>query len=66
MGDILYWLAGGACAVTALILLFGVGGFGTGKITPAGQNKLMRMRIGAQFVAVILIVLAALALRSGG
>ena len=56
--SILIWVALAACLVTAGVLLVGIGGFGTGKITPRGQNKLMRLRIAAQFVAVILIMLA--------
>ena len=56
--SIFFWLAGAACLVTLGVLVFGIGGFGTGKITPRGQNKVMRLRIAAQFVAVILIMLA--------
>ena len=65
MGDILYYLAIAACLATAGVLVFGVTGFGTGKITPRNQNKLMRWRIIAQFVAVVLILLTVLALRDG-
>ena len=57
MGDVLYYVVILACLITAGVLILGVGGFGTGKITPRGQNKLMRMRIIAQFVAVVLIML---------
>ena len=57
MGEIFYYLAIGACGLTAIVLLLGIRGFGTGKVTPRGQNKLMRWRIIAQFVAVILIML---------
>lgn len=63
MSGVLFYLAMAACVVTAGVLLFGVGGFGTGKMTPAAQNKLMRWRIIAQFVAVILIILTVLAAR---
>ena len=66
MGDIIWYLAGAACLATLAVLAFGIGGFGTGKITPQGQNKLMRWRIIAQFVAVVLILLTVWATRSGG
>ena len=58
MGDWLLYLAGAACIATLLVLTFGIGGFGTGKITPRGQNRLMRWRIIAQATAVVLLVLA--------
>ena len=61
-----FYLAIVACAVTAGVLLLGIRGFGTGKVTPRGQNKLMRLRIIAQFVAVILILLTVLVMRGGG
>ena len=57
MGDVLYYVVILACLITAGVLVLGIGGFGSGKITPRGQNKLMRMRILAQFVAVVLIML---------
>lgn len=57
MGDVLYYVVILACLITAGVLVLGIGGFGSGKITPRGQNKLMRMRIVAQFVAVVLIML---------
>ena len=63
MSNLLYFLAIAAVGITAGVLLMGVGGFGTGKISSRGQNKLMRWRIIAQFVAVILILLAVLASR---
>ncbi|GAA6178289.1 twin transmembrane helix small protein [Sulfitobacter pacificus] len=44
------------CAV-AIILMIGLGGFaGGGAFNKKNANKLMRYRIGAQFVAVLLIV----------
>ncbi|MEM7745116.1 MAG: twin transmembrane helix small protein [Pseudomonadota bacterium] len=51
-------VAGIGCAVVAGILIYGIGGFGSGKMTPQKQNKVMQWRIGAQFVAVLLILLA--------
>lgn len=65
MGDILYYLAIAACVATAAVLLLGIRGFGTGTVSPRGQNRLMRLRIIAQFVAVILILLTVLVTRGG-
>jgi uncharacterized membrane protein len=58
MGDWLFYLAGAACLATLAVLAFGIGGFGTGKMTPQRQNKMMRWRIIAQFAAVVLMLLA--------
>ena len=63
MGEWLLYLAGAACLATLMVLTFGIGGFGTGKITSRGQNRLMRWRIIAQATAVLLLVLAVLATR---
>ncbi len=65
MSGVLTFLAIAACVITLGVLVFGIGGFGTGKVTPQGQNKLMRWRIIAQFVAVVLMLLAVLATRGG-
>lgn len=47
-----------ACAVVVVILMVGVGGFARGGAFNAKYaNKIMRLRLLAQFVAVILIVL---------
>ena len=64
MKEVLIYLAGAGCLVTLAVLAVGIGGFGTGKMTPRGQNRLMRMRIIAQFVSIILILAAVWALRS--
>ena len=64
LNDPLFILVGISMAVVAGILLLGIGGFATG----AGgkrANKLMRLRIVAQFVAVALILLFVF-LRGGG
>ena len=58
--DVFFWLAGFACLATLAVLVVGIGGFGTGKITPQGQNKIMRLRIAAQFVAIVFIMIAIL------
>lgn len=57
MENLTWYLAGLAVLATGGVLLFGIGGFGTGKMTPQRQNQLMRWRIIAQFVAVVLIML---------
>ncbi len=54
-----------ACLCVAGVLALGIGGFGTGKMTPKTQNKMMRYRIIGQAVAVVLIILAVVFLRSG-
>jgi hypothetical protein len=63
MGDWLLYLAFAACLATLCVLAFGIGGFGTGRITSRGQNRLMRWRIIAQATAVLLLLLAVLAVR---
>lgn len=55
------FLAVAACVVTLGVLVAGVGGFGSGKMSPQRQNQMMQLRIAAQFTAVILLVLMALA-----
>ncbi len=56
--DPLFALVVIACLAVVVILVFGLGGFaGGGKFNKENSNKLMRWRIGAQFVAVILILI---------
>lgn len=58
MGNALFILAALACLAVVAVLLLGLGGFaGGGEFNRKNSNKLMRYRIIAQFVAVILIVL---------
>ena len=53
-------------AVVAMILMIGIGGFGRGgEFNRKYSNKLMRMRILAQFIAVILILLFVWIARGG-
>ena len=53
-------------AAVAMILMIGIGGFGRGgEFNRKYSNKLMRMRIVAQFVAVILILLFVWIARGG-
>lgn len=47
-----------AMATVAIILMIGIGGFGRGgEFNRKYANKLMRLRIFAQFIAVLLILL---------
>lgn len=56
--DPLFVLVVLAMAAVAIILMIGIGGFGRGgEFNRKYANKLMRMRIIAQFVAVVLILL---------
>lgn len=57
--DPMFTIALVACGFVALILLFGIGTFGKGgEFNHRYANKIMRWRIGAQAVAVALILLA--------
>ncbi|WGH79190.1 twin transmembrane helix small protein [Jannaschia ovalis] len=64
--DPLFYLVAGACVVVLLILLTGIGGFAKGgDFNKKHANRLMRWRVIAQFIAVILLV-GFVWLRSGG
>lgn len=64
--DPLFILAAIAALAVLAILIFGVGSFARGgEFNKRNANKIMRWRIGAQFVAVVLIVAFAY-LRSRG
>jgi hypothetical protein len=64
--DPLFWLAAVACLAVLFILLVGIGGFAKGgDFNKKHANKIMRLRLLAQFVAVVLIV-GFVWLRSGG
>ncbi len=55
--DPLFWVAAVACLGVLVILMIGVGGFAKGgEFNRKHANKIMRMRLAAQFVAVILIL----------
>ncbi|MGR3760761.1 twin transmembrane helix small protein [Roseobacteraceae bacterium NS-SX3] len=57
MGDPLYILAVLAVAAVVLVLVTGIGGFGKGGAFNRNYaNKLMRLRILLQFIAVVLIL----------
>ncbi|MEM7424367.1 MAG: twin transmembrane helix small protein [Pseudomonadota bacterium] len=64
MGNWIFYLGILAAFATLGVLMFGIGGFGTGKMTPKTQNKMMMLRIGAQATAVALLLVAFLV--SGG
>ncbi len=64
--DPLLWAAAVACPGVRVILMVGGGGFAKGgEFNRKHANKIMRMRLAAQFVAVILI-LAFVWFRTGG
>ncbi len=64
--DPLFLLVAVACLVVVGILLFGIGGFAKGgDFNRKHANKVMRWRIGAQAVAIVLILLFVW-LRRGG
>ncbi|MES2914190.1 MAG: twin transmembrane helix small protein [Pseudomonadota bacterium] len=57
LSDPLFIFAAIACLVVLGILLFGIGTFAKGgEFNKRYANRIMRWRIGAQFVAVVLIV----------
>ena len=65
-GDPLFILGVLSMAAVAVILIIGIGGFGRGgEFNRKYANKLMQLRIAAQFVAV-LIILAFVYFTSGG
>ena len=63
--DPLFLIVALACLLVVVILMFGIGSFGRGgEFNRRNANKLMRMRIMAQAVAVALILLYVLLRRS--
>ena len=65
--DPLFILVVIAVLIVVGILLLGIGGFGKGgDFNRKYANKIMRYRIGAQFVAVLLILLYVYLRRQGG
>ena len=56
--DPLFYVVAGACLAVAVILLTGIAGFAKGgDFNRKYANKIMRLRIVAQFVAILLILL---------
>lgn len=65
--DPLFWIVIIACVAVLGILLVGVGGFARGgEFNKKYANKIMQWRIGAQFFAVLLILLFVFISRQGG
>lgn len=65
--DPLFYIVAIACLAVAGILLFGIMSFGKGgEFNRKHGNRIMRWRIGAQFVAVLLILLFVFLRRQGG
>jgi len=57
LNDPLFILAAIASIVVLAILMFGIGSFARGgEFNRRNANRIMRWRLGAQFVAVVLIV----------
>ena len=55
--DPLFYVVTGACLVVLVILMFGIGGFAKGgEFNKRNANKIMRWRLAAQFIAVVVIV----------
>ncbi len=53
-----------ACLFTAVVLMVGVLAFGLGRSNPTFSNRMMRLRIIGQFVAVVLIMATILAMQA--
>lgn len=57
LSDPLFIFAAVACVAVLAILLFGIASFAKGgEFNKRNANKIMRWRLGVQFVAVVLIV----------
>ncbi|MEM1344729.1 MAG: twin transmembrane helix small protein [Pseudomonadota bacterium] len=65
MSGTFFYLALAGCLVTAIVLMIGIIGFGTGKASAAFSNKMMRLRVLAQFVAVVLMMITVWLAQSG-
>ncbi len=69
MSGIFFYLAMAAVLATFAVLAIGVGTFGSrwreGREGARFSNRLMRYRIIAQFVAIVLVMLTILAIQSG-
>ena len=64
--DPLFYVVAAACLAVVAILMLGIGGFAKGgEFNKKNANKIMRWRIGAQFIAILLILLYVW-LRRGG
>ena len=61
-----FYLALGACVATLIVVMIGILGFGTGRASASFSQKMMRLRIVAQFAAIVLIMLTIWLAQSGG
>ena len=67
MEDPLFVIVVVALGAVAIILMIGIGGFGRGgEFNRKYANKIVRLRIAAQFVAVVLILLFVFFTQQGG
>ncbi|MBK0399373.1 twin transmembrane helix small protein [Limibaculum sp. M0105] len=57
MSGIFFYLAAAACLATLAVLLIGIGGFGSGKASPRFSNRMMRYRVIAQAIAIVLLLM---------
>ncbi|NPD17759.1 twin transmembrane helix small protein [Xinfangfangia sp. D13-10-4-6] len=63
----LFWLMAAAALAVAAILIFGIGSFAKGgEFNRRNANRIMRWRLLAQFIAVLLLVAFAWSRQSGG
>ena len=65
MSGFLFFVAVIACLGVLVILAVGIGGFGSGKASPQFSQRMMRFRIIAQAVALVLVLLTIWAAQSG-
>lgn len=66
-GDPLFIVVAVACGLVLIILLIGIGGFAKGgNFNKKHANRIMRYRIIAQAVAVVLILVFVFVRRAGG
>ena len=55
--DPLFYVVAAACLAVVVILMMGIGGFAKGgEFNRKHANKVMRLRIVAQFIAIVLII----------
>lgn len=67
LSDPLFLVVAAAMILVVVILLLGIGSFGKGgEFHRKNANRLMRYRVGAQFVAILLILVFVLVRRGGG